>query len=141
MQKMVADVAAREQRRRTGGSRRSDTDLMDRARTLNRMYLDARADPASVVWVDTMARRWASCTTADRSIRLSRRLQLLPAWVVDYVLLHELAHILIAGHGAEFWALVDRYPRTERARGYLEGVSAAASLGIADDGDDQDCDS
>lgn len=132
VQKMITDVVAREQRLRSGATRHSDANLIERARALNRTYLDGRADPASVVWVDTMARRWASCTSADRSIRLSRRLQRLPAWVVDYVLLHELAHILVAGHGAEFWALVNRYPRTERARGYLEGVSATASLDIAD---------
>lgn len=136
--KMVADVVAREQRLRSGGSRRSDAALVERAQVLNRTYLDGRADPSSVVWVDTMARRWASCTTADRSIRLSRRLQPLPAWVVDYVLLHELAHILVAGHGDEFWALVNRYPRTERARGYLEGVSAAASRNGADVDDGND---
>ncbi len=135
VQRMVADVVTREQRLRSGGARHSDAELIKRAHALNQTYLDGRADPASVVWVDTMARRWASCTSADRSIRLSHRLQRLPAWVVDYVLLHELAHILVAGHGAEFWALVNRYPRTERARGYLEGVSATASLDIVDTAD------
>lgn len=138
VEKMVADVVAREQRLRNGGSRRSDAALIERARVLNRAYLDGRADPASVAWVDTMARRWASCTAADRSIRLSRRLQPLPPWVTDYVLLHELAHLLVAGHGTEFWALVNRFPRAERARGYLEGLSAAASLDSTDVDDGQD---
>jgi predicted metal-dependent hydrolase len=32
---------------------------------------------------------------------------------------HELAHLVHASHGPEFWALVNRYPKTERARGYL----------------------
>ena len=43
----------------------------------------------------------------------------LPAFVVEYVLVHELAHLVQASHGPEFWALVNRYPKTERARGYL----------------------
>ena len=57
---------------------------------------------------------------------MSYRLQSMPTWVLDYVLVHELAHLRVPGHGPKFWALVDRYPRTERARGYLDGISAAA---------------
>jgi predicted metal-dependent hydrolase len=68
----------------------------------------------------------------DRTIRLSNRLQGMPSWVVDYVLVHELAHLLVPGHGPDFWALVDVFPRTERARGYLEGVSATAGLDLSD---------
>jgi hypothetical protein len=52
----------------------------------------------------------------------------MPAWVLDYVILHELTHLLQPGHGGEFWSLLESYPRTERARGYLEGVAAAAGL-------------
>ena len=68
---------------------------------------------------------------------VSRQLQDVPAWVRDYVLLHELAHLIEPAHDARFWALLAGYPRTERARGYLDGLSAAAHLPIADDlGDD-----
>ena len=116
--------------------RPSDDELMERARDLSRRHLDGRARPASVRWVTNKGSRWGSCTPADRTIRLSTRLQGMPSWVVDYVLVHELAHLLEAGHGPAFWELVDRYPRTERARGYLEGVSATAELGLRDDADD-----
>ena len=57
----------------------------------------------------------------------------MPDWVLDYVLVHELAHLVVPGHGPQFWSLVDRYPRTERARGYLEGVAAATGWAIAED--------
>ena len=139
VERMVEDVTAREQRRRNSGPRRSDEGLIRRARELNQLYLEGRANPASVVWVANMQQRWASCTFVDRSIRLSRRLQPVPSWVLDYVLVHELAHIVVPGHTAEFWALVNRYERSERARGYLEGLSAAATLdGDSLDGDDLD---
>jgi predicted metal-dependent hydrolase len=118
--------------------RPSDGALLTRAVDLSRRFLDGRARPASVRWVTNQGSRWGSCTPVDRTIRLSSRLQGMPSWVVDYVLLHELAHLLVPGHGADFWSLVDRFPRTERARGYLEGVSATAGLGFSDDVDDDD---
>jgi predicted metal-dependent hydrolase len=67
----------------------------------------------------------------DATIRVSERLRDVPSWVLDYVLVHELAHLRVAGHNAEFWALVQRYPKAERAIGYLEGLSCAAGLAIA----------
>ena len=77
-------------------------------------------------WVDNQNSRWGSCTLADRTIRLSERLQAMPGWVLDYVLVHELAHLLEPGHDARFWAWVDRYPQAEKAKGYLLGWSEAA---------------
>lgn len=118
-----------------GRGRGDDAELTRRARELSARYLDGRADPASVRWVGTMRARWGSCTPVDRTVRLSRRLQEFPGWVQDYVLIHELAHLLEPGHGPRFWRLVERYPRTERARGYLDGVSAAANLAMAEDVD------
>jgi predicted metal-dependent hydrolase len=127
---MLARLAKQDRRRRP-----SDAALEVRAADLSRRYLDGRAAPASVRWVANQGARWGSCTPADRTIRLSTRLQGMPSWVVDYVLVHELAHLLVAGHGARFWALVDAFPRAERARGYLEGVAAAAGLAMSGDVD------
>jgi glycosyltransferase involved in cell wall biosynthesis len=101
-------------------------DLLARARTLSAAYLDATAVPAAVRWVDNQNRRWGSCTPEDRTIRLSRRLAAMPDYVIDYVLLHELAHLVEPGHGPAFRALMARYPMLERAEGYLEGVEAAS---------------
>ena len=80
-----------------------------------------------------MRTRWASCTPADGTIRVSDRLRDVPSWVLDYVLVHELAHLLVPGHGPDFWAIVRGYPKTERAIGYLEGLSAAAGWGNSED--------
>lgn len=120
-------LAARERRRHP-----NDDALFDRARELSRRYLDDRAVPASVRWVTNQRSRWGSCTPDDGTIRLSAQLRGMPGWVVDYVLLHELAHLIVPGHGPPFWKLVNRYPRTERARGYLEGVAATAGLPLMD---------
>ena len=120
---MVARVEKAEARRRP-----SDDELMRRATSLSHSWLDGRAVPASVRWVDNQRSRWGSCTPVDRSIRLSSRLRDMPAWVVDYVLVHELAHLLESGHDAHFWAWVDRYPHAERAKAWLDGYSAGARL-------------
>jgi hypothetical protein len=126
--RMVARVAGKQRPRRAG-----DAELARRATELSGRYLGGRARPVSVQWVSNMRTRWASCTPADRTIRLSRTLQGMPTWVQDYVLLHELAHLLVPGHGPRFWQLLETYPRTERARGYLDGVSAAAGMAIEDE--------
>jgi predicted metal-dependent hydrolase len=127
-QRLVADLVARVTERErlalAGGARASDEALMRRCRELSRRHLSGTAYPASVRWVSGMRTRWASCTPIDATIRVSERLRTVPDWVLDYVLVHELAHLQVAGHGPRFWALVDAYPRTERARGYLDGLSA-----------------
>jgi predicted metal-dependent hydrolase len=43
------------------------------------------------------------------------------------VLLHELTHLLVPGHGPAFWAELAGYDRLERARGYLEGFDTATA--------------
>jgi predicted metal-dependent hydrolase len=125
VEQMITRLDRSDQRRR-----RTDDQLMRRARELSREYLNGKADPVGIRWVDNMTTRWASCTTGDRTVRLSHRLQEMPAWVVDYVLLHELAHLLEPSHNARFWHWVDKYPRAERAKGYLDGVSASGLLGL-----------
>lgn len=129
--KMLARLAAREQR-----VHRSDGALQARAKRLITRYLSEfgpGAAPLSVRWVDNQNGRWGSCTPADRTIRISDRIQDMPDWVIDYVLLHELAHLVVPSHNDRFWALVGRYPKSERARGYLEGISAAAGLALVED--------
>lgn len=118
--------------RQRSRSRVSDDKLLSRAHELACRHLPEVPEPASVRWVANQNRRWGSCTPADRSIRLSTRLQSMPGWVVDYVLVHELAHLVEPSHSPAFWRLVRRYPKAERAEGYLEGVSAAASLDLDD---------
>lgn len=107
----------------------AESELARRARELGKRYLDGRAVPASVRWVSNQGARWGSCTPVDGTIRISDRLRGMPEYVIDYVLLHELAHLIEPNHGPGFWALLESFPRTERARGYLEGVAAAHRSG------------
>ena len=128
---MIRRLAAGDRRRRP-----SDKQLMARSVDLSRRFLGGLARPVSVAWVTNQSSRWGSCTPAEGTIRISARVKGMPPWVLDYVILHELTHLLQPGHGAEFWSLLESYPRTERARGYLEGVAATAGQLLPEEASD-----
>src|SRR5262245_6593418 len=100
--------------------RKRDTDEIDLRARASRLASRYRLpQPASIAWSDRQRRRWGSCTVATGEIRVSSVLAGYPAWVLDYVIVHELAHLVEPAHNAEFRALVARYPKAERAEGFL----------------------
>jgi len=109
-----------------------DKALELRARKMNRRYFDGQLEWASIRWVTNQNKRVGSCTPAGGrtasgkgakgTIRISHRVAEMPAFVRDYVLVHELAHLIEPNHSPRFWELVNRYPKAERARGYLMGI-------------------
>ena len=105
--------------RRTRPVPQSDETLQTRTQELKRQYFNGRLHWRSIRYVTNQQKRFGSCTPATGTIRISHRLAAMPAWVRDYVIIHELAHLEQANHGPRFWALVNRYPLAERARGYL----------------------
>lgn len=116
--RLVARLDARVARTPAG-----DEELMARARTLSDRYLQGRAVPTSVRWVTNQTQRWGSCTAATGAIRISDRVRDMPDYVVDHVVLHELAHLIEPNHSPRFWALLADYPHAVKAEGFLEGVS------------------
>ncbi len=109
----VGEMTRRFERR----ARSAHVDLTKRADLLARRFDLPRPD--SIRWVDNQLNRWGSCTPANASIRISTRLVGFPGWVLDHVIVHELAHLLEPGHGPRFKALVARDPMGERATGFL----------------------
>ena len=113
--------------KREAKARKSDSQLWDHAHELLAEFLpDFIERPASVAW-RSMRERWGSCTTVDRTIRISDRLSTAPDYVIRYVLFHELIHLRIHGHGADFEAFLERHPDKERAESFLEGYEAGAA--------------
>jgi predicted metal-dependent hydrolase len=108
-----------------GRARRRPTDaaLTARAAELSLRYFDGQAVPSSVTWSSRQHARWGSCTPSDRTIRISDRLRGVPAWVLDTVLVHELAHLIHAEHSPEFHRLVDRHPRMAESDAFLAGYA------------------
>jgi predicted metal-dependent hydrolase len=124
-QSSVADMVRRFRRRLAT----HDIDLTDRAARLARTF--SLRTPASIAWADNLTSVWGLCTPSRSDIRISTRLVGFPTWVLDYVIVHELAHLHVPGHGPDFWTIVNRYPKSERAIGYLIAKSS-------DDDDDPD---
>jgi predicted metal-dependent hydrolase len=111
--RLVDSMVARATRRFSS----TTVDLPARARRLARRY--QLPVPTTIEWSDRQLSRWGSCTPSDGKIRISNRLATMPEWVLDWVLVHELAHLAVPDHGDRFKALVSRYELGERAEGYL----------------------
>ena len=114
---MVSKVLARfEEKWRCGHVR-----LEPRARELAARF--GLPEPRSIRWSSRQRLRWGSCSAGSGDIRISSRLADAPPWVLDHVIIHELAHLVVAHHSPEFHALVNRNPNAERAEGYLLALS------------------
>jgi predicted metal-dependent hydrolase len=126
LERHVAEIVEEVQRRRAQVRARADADLEALAKKLNRRYFDGEIQWHSIRWVSNMTKRVGSCTAGgptDGDIRISDRIKGWPRWVVEYVVAHELAHRKYPDHSKEFWAYLSRYPKAERARGFVLGVA------------------
>jgi len=129
----VVELVAKLQSSRPSRTR-TDEHLHQRAERLRVQYLPEAPSPLRVTWSSRQQQRWGSCTPNDRAIRISTMLQDMPDYVIDAVLVHELAHLLHVGHTPEFWACVRRYEQLERAQAFLAGFSHARAFTPPDDG-------
>ncbi len=107
----------------------SDGDLSARAVQLADRYLGG-IRPSSIRWVTNQRSQWGSCTSGTGEIRISDRLRVVPGWVLDAVVVHELAHLVEPNHSPRFRALVDRYGRSKEADVFLDGFSLGREYGV-----------
>jgi predicted metal-dependent hydrolase len=122
----VTQIIEEVKRKRSQVRARADTELEALARRINKKYFDSEISWHSIRWVSNMHKRYGSCTVGgptDGDIRISDRVKSWPRWVVAYIVAHELTHRKFPNHSKEFWAYLSRYPKTERARGFVQGVA------------------
>jgi predicted metal-dependent hydrolase len=115
VERMVTRLEARARTDRLNARRNLDR----AARRLNEEYFGGLLTWESIRYVSNQRDRYGSCTPDDRTIRISHRVAEYPEWVRDYVVMHELTHLVEPTHSPRFWRLVDAYPLAERARGFL----------------------
>ena len=94
LDRYIETLVARLERRYQADS----VDLEERAAAARPALLAPPTRPPSA-WAEQRA-RWGSCTPSTGQIRISTRLAAWPPWVLDYVLVHELAHLAVADHSA-----------------------------------------
>lgn len=126
LDRLVDEIVQEVKRRRAQVRARADNDLESRARQINRDYFGSEVGWHSIRWVSNMRKRLGSCTNAgptDGDIRISSQIKGWPGWVLDYVIAHELAHRKHPNHSREFWDYLSRYPKAERARGFIMGLA------------------
>jgi predicted metal-dependent hydrolase len=122
----VDTLVARVERQRSA----NHVDLVARASALSKRF-DLPA-ASSVDWSSRQKLRWGSCTPSTGAIRISDRMTGFPTWVIDYVLVHELAHLAEPNHSRRFHELVAAYPKAEKAEGFLVAVSLGHAADLAD---------
>lgn len=135
---MLADISRQLVRQSRRAARvHSDEYLQARAELINRKYFGGAIEWTAIRWVDNMQKRLGSCTnggSTDGHIRISSRIKDWPEWVIDYIIAHELAHRTHPDHSRAFWEyLTAAYPLTERARGFIQGVSFSGSGELDDE--------
>jgi predicted metal-dependent hydrolase len=128
LDRLVDEIIAKVRKQRARARKQQDFDLQARAEEINQQVFDGELQWHTIRWVTNMEKRLGSCTTGgstDGDIRISDRIKAWPRYVVDYVIAHELAHRKHPNHSKAFWAYLARYPQTERARGFIEGIAYA----------------
>ena len=107
--------------RREARERKTDLQLMQIGIELLTQYLpEFDTHPASINWRN-MNERWGSCTTVDKTIRISDRLVGSPSYVLNYIIFHELIHLQVPNHDSDFYNYLGRYTDTAKAEAFLEG--------------------
>ena len=84
-------------------------------------------EPA-IIKVKEQKKRWASCTS-KRELLFNWRCTMAPSWVLDYIVVHEMCHMIYMDHSREFWSLLNRImPDYEKRRKWLKNYGIKMDL-------------
>ena len=123
LEKIVEKLKGRINSRRQKARLKKDRPLEEITQKINRKYFENRLNVRSIEYSHHQKKRYGSCDHVTGTIRISSRIKDVPGWVRDYVIVHEMAHLIEPNHGKDFYDLVARYELAERARGYLMGMT------------------
>ncbi len=124
LERAIVRLRSRIERRNLKDGLNRDQALIRRAVDLNARFFDNRLKINSIEYVTGQTSKFGCCNCRTGQIRISHRVGAMPDWVRDYVIIHELAHLVVPSHSRDFWEIVNRYRFAERARGYLIAFAA-----------------
>jgi hypothetical protein len=130
LDKIVADFKVKFEKKKLKQELDRKQSLIDIALKLNEKYFDNKLKINSIEYVTDQNSKYGCCNFRDGRIRVSHKVGLMPEWVRDYVVVHEMAHLIEPNHSSAFWEIVSRYKLAERARGYLMAVGLEGEEGI-----------
>jgi predicted metal-dependent hydrolase len=128
LQKVIARLKARIERKQLKKDLNKRENLAQRAREFNLRYFENKLNISSIEYVTDQYSKFGCCNYRTGHIRISHRISVMPQWVRDYVIIHELAHLVVPDHSRAFWDIVNRYKLAERARGYLIAAGGLEEL-------------
>ncbi len=120
-QKWIEQMSKKFDKRKRSKKLNNNETVQKRAQQFNKQYFNGDLD-FDIKYVTNQTSKFGSCTPQTKMIRLSDRIADMPRWVQDYVIIHELAHLIHPNHSKKFWEKVYQYKYTERAKGYLIAV-------------------
>ncbi|MDD5194637.1 MAG: M48 family metallopeptidase [Candidatus Omnitrophica bacterium] len=119
LEKIIGKFKIKFERKRIKEELDKSESISEIARRLNEKYFANALKINSIEYVTTQNSKYGCCNYSSGRIRISHKVGRMPVWVRDYVIIHEMAHLLEPNHSKEFWDIVCRYALCERARGYL----------------------
>jgi predicted metal-dependent hydrolase len=126
LEKIVSDFKVKFERKKLKEELDKKQDLVKIAAGINEKYFGNKLKVNLIEYAVDQNSKFGCCNYRTAHIRISHRIGLTPKWVRDYVVLHEMTHLIEPNHSRSFWDIVSRYKLAERARGYL----IALGLGI-----------
>lgn len=117
--KLIEEMKQKLEKKKLKRHINKDDYLMKRFDEFNNKYFQGKLKVNSIEFVTNQERKNGSCTPANGAIRISHKLLDMPRWVLDYVIMHEMTHLVHPDHSSAFWEKVGEYKYTERARGFL----------------------
>lgn len=121
-EELVSRMREKVERKLLGRELNREKLLQERFNRLNKRFFQGKLEPHTIRFVTNQEKRYGSCTPHKKTIRISHRLANAPLWVLDYVLMHEMTHLIHPNHSRAFWKKVNEYRLAERARGFLMGM-------------------
>ena len=122
LETIIDNFKSRFERKRVKEELNRNKPLAEIAARLNETYFNGSLKINSIEYAAGQNTRYGCCNCRNADIRISHRLSRMPEWVRDYVIIHEMAHLMEPNHGRAFWNIVSRYKLAERAKGYLMAV-------------------